>query len=167
MIFNLVRKYKLNKLIKRGLQISADCRIMGMPNFGSEPYLISIGSHVTLCSNITFITHDGATWVFRDKAKYRDVIRYGRTTVHDNCFIGYNVTILPGISIGQNSVVAAGSVVTKDVPPNTIVGGNPAKVISNTSDYANKLLDSTPEYNKSNYKTNKKNELLKLFPYPW
>lgn len=49
-------------------------------------------------------------------------------------WIGSNATILPGVTIGENSVVAAGSVVTKDVPPDTIVGGNPAKFISNLED---------------------------------
>ncbi|MFD1066853.1 DapH/DapD/GlmU-related protein [Oceanobacillus locisalsi] len=49
-------------------------------------------------------------------------------------WIGSNATILLGVTIGENSVVAAGSVVTKDVPPNTIVGGNPAKFLSNLED---------------------------------
>lgn len=51
-----------------------------------------------------------------------------------NSWIGSNATILPGITIGENSIVAAGSVVTKDVPPNTIVAGNPAKFMSNLED---------------------------------
>jgi acetyltransferase-like isoleucine patch superfamily enzyme len=46
-----------------------------------------------------------------------------------NAWIGAAATILPGVTVGENSIVAAGSVVTKDVPPNTIVGGVPAKVI--------------------------------------
>ncbi|MFD1385799.1 DapH/DapD/GlmU-related protein [Oceanobacillus oncorhynchi subsp. oncorhynchi] len=52
----------------------------------------------------------------------------------ERTWIGSNATILPGVTIGENSVVAAGSVVTKDVPPNTIVGGNPAKFISDLED---------------------------------
>ena len=50
-------------------------------------------------------------------------------TVKDNVWIGGNVVILPGVTIGKNSIVAAGAVVTKDVPDNVIVGGNPARVI--------------------------------------
>ena len=49
--------------------------------------------------------------------------------VEDNVWIGGSATILPGVTIGKNAIVAAGAVVTKDVPANTIVGGNPAKVI--------------------------------------
>lgn len=46
-----------------------------------------------------------------------------------NAWIGAGATILPGVTVGENAVVAAGAVVTKDVAPNTIVGGNPAKFI--------------------------------------
>ena len=49
--------------------------------------------------------------------------------INDNVWIGMDATILKGITIGENSIIAAGSVVTKDVEPNTIVGGNPAKII--------------------------------------
>ena len=52
----------------------------------------------------------------------------------EKTWIGSSSTILPGVTVGENSIVAAGSVVTKDVPPNTIVGGNPAKFISNLED---------------------------------
>ena len=54
---------------------------------------------------------------------------YGKVTIKKNAWIGMNVTICPGVTIGENPVVAAGAVVTKDVAPNTIVGGNPAKFI--------------------------------------
>lgn len=54
--------------------------------------------------------------------------------IESNVWIGAGATILPGVTIGENSVVAAGAVVTKDVPPNTIVGGVPAKFIKNVND---------------------------------
>ena len=54
---------------------------------------------------------------------------YGKVTIKKNAWIGMNVTICPGVTIGENAIVAAGAVVTKDVAPNTIVGGNPAKFI--------------------------------------
>lgn len=57
-------------------------------------------------------------------------LEYGAPiNIKDNVWIGGNVTVLPGITIGKNAVVAAGSVVTKDVPEDSIVGGNPAKHI--------------------------------------
>ena len=57
------------------------------------------------------------------------IYTYGKVTVKKNAWLGMNCTICPGVTIGENSVVAAGAVVTKDVPDNTVVGGCPAKVI--------------------------------------
>ena len=51
-------------------------------------------------------------------------------TIHDHVWIGVNATILKGVTIGEGAIVAAGAVVTKDVPPRSIVGGVPAKVLS-------------------------------------
>ena len=53
----------------------------------------------------------------------------GSIEIYDNCFIGASSNIMYNVKIGPNSIVAAGSVVTKDVQPGTIVGGNPARVI--------------------------------------
>lgn len=162
-----IQKLKLAYYRKKGLQISNDCRLMGMPFWGSEPYLISIGKHVTISGRVTFITHDGATFVFRHLPKYQEVTKFGRITIHDNCFIGFGAILLPGISIGPNSVVAAGSIVASNVPPNTVVGGNPARVLKCVENYADKCLMNTPDYNRIDYKRNKKQELLRIFPYPW
>lgn len=55
-------------------------------------------------------------------------------TIEDNVWIGGSATILPGITVGKNSIVAAGAIVTRDVPENVIVGGNPAKIIRNVTE---------------------------------
>ncbi|PZS32655.1 MAG: isomerase [Pseudonocardiales bacterium] len=54
---------------------------------------------------------------------------YARTTIHDGASVGANATILPGITIGRSAMVGAGSVVTRDVPANTVVVGNPARIV--------------------------------------
>ncbi len=59
----------------------------------------------------------------------RDSLVPGKVHIKKNAWIGANATILPGVTIGENSVVAAGAVVSKDVPDNTVVAGVPAKVI--------------------------------------
>jgi acetyltransferase-like isoleucine patch superfamily enzyme len=160
-------RWRLDRYKKRGLQIADDCRMEGMPMFGSEPYLVSIGKHCLLSGKVTFITHDGSTFVFRDRPEYNDVIKFGRITIHDNCFIGYGVTILPGVSIGPNAIVAAGALVTKDVPEGTVVAGLPAKVMMTVDEYAAKVKAATPEYDWTRYKSDKQAELVRLYPYPW
>ena len=167
MLGRLVHRLKLAWWKGRGLQIADDCRLIGIPFFGSEPYLISIGKHVTVSFGVVFITHDGGTWVFREQPRYKEVVKYGRITIHDNCFIGAGATIMPGVTIGPNSVVASRAVVTKDVPPGTVAGGVPAQVMMNIEDYAERSLKLTPAYDREAYRRDKVTELLRLYPRPW
>jgi len=90
---------------------------------------IIIGDNSLIGHNVVFATinHDFNP-LKRDTMYLKPIILKGRT------WIGSNSTILPGITVGENSIVAAGSVVTKDVAPNTIVGGNPAKFIAKLED---------------------------------
>ena len=63
------------------------------------------------------------------KLPYDMTFIHKKVVIHDNVWIGARVSIIPGITIGEGAIVAMGSVVTKDVPPCAIVGGNPAKII--------------------------------------
>ena len=89
---------------------------------------VSIGNHVNLAQGITVtaLNHN-----FTDTSKRIDEqgISTKQVTLGDDVWIGANAVILPGVTIGRHVVVAAGAVVTKDVPDNCIVGGVPAKVI--------------------------------------
>lgn len=163
----VVLRLKLARLKRRGLQIADDCLLGAWPTWGSEPYLISIGRHVAIADRVQFITHDGGTWVFREDPRYRHVIKYGRITIHDNCFIGIGAILMPGIEIGPNAVVAAGSVVTRSVPPDSLAAGVPARVIMSTEQYASQSLHLLQEYDASAYALDKRSELLRLFPRPW
>ena len=145
-----------------GAKIGSNCKFNGHINWGSEPWLITLGNHVELSHDVSLITHDGATWVFRDKDKYKKVIRYGKIVIRDNCFIGARSIILPGVTIGPNSIVGAGSVVTKDVLPNMVYAGNPCRPICSLDDYSKKCLDETPGYDIDAYKINKREELLRV-----
>ncbi|EGQ9138351.1 hypothetical protein GHY86_25020 [Vibrio alginolyticus] len=106
-------------------------------SFGSEPHLIEIRDEVTISFNVSFITHDGATWVFRDL--YPNVTKFSPILVKKRAFIGANSTILPGVSIGERSIVAAGSVVTRDIPDQEVWGGVPARKIMTFENYLDKL----------------------------
>jgi len=162
----IYRNYRLRKLRKAGLTIPDDCRLMDIPDFGSEPYLITIGQHVGISSDVMFITHDGGTYVFRDQERYRSVIKYGRIQILDNCVIGQRAIILPGVTIGPNSVVAAGAVVTRSVPPNVLVAGNPAKPVLSIQQYAEWSLGTTPAYDQEEYRRDKRACLLKVVRKP-
>lgn len=145
-----------------GTKVGEKCRFVTFPDLGSEPWLIEIGNHVELSGNVTFITHDGATWLFRDEEKYKNVLKFGKIIIHDNCFIGMGTHILPGIEIGPNSIIGAGSVVTKSIPENSIYAGNPAHFICKLDDYKKKCLESCVEYDIDEYKINKKEVILKM-----
>lgn len=149
---------------KIGVKIGENCRFLNVTSstFGSEPYLISIGNHVTITRGVSFITHDGGVWVFRNEEKSIDV--FGKIKVGNNVFIGLNSLILPGVTIGDNVVIAAGSVITKNIESNSVVGGNPARKIRTIEEYRKKSwknADFIKNYNnveKKKYLINKFNK---------
>ncbi len=105
----------------------------GSATIPGEPYLVKIGNNVRVAANVTFVTHDIISGVFNSDSQLEGKHRFymGTINVLDNVAIGSNVTILYNTKIGPNAIVAAGSVVTKDVPEGAIVGGNPARIIGN------------------------------------
>lgn len=122
----------------RGVQIGERCEIHPSISWGSEPYLISVGDHVRITKNVQFITHDGGVWVLREKYDCPDADLFGRITVGNNVHIGFNAIIMPGVSIGDDCIIATGAVVTKDVPAGEIWGGVPARFIEKTERYYEK-----------------------------
>ena len=84
--------------------------------------MISIRDHVLISFGVTFITHDGATWVFREQEKYKGTAKFGQISISNNVFIGAKSMILPNVNIGDNSIITAGAVVTKSVPSGEVLG---------------------------------------------
>ncbi len=123
----------------KGVNIGSDCRIY-TTSFGSEPFLITIGHHVTVTSGVKFITHDGTGWLMRDEKGRRFL--YQRIKIGNYVFIGVNSIIMPGVLIEDRVIVAPGAVVTKSVKSGSIVAGVPAKVIGKYDDIEKKMLDS-------------------------
>ena len=91
---------------------------------------VDIGNHVNLAQGITVtaLNHN-----FSDTNKRIDEqgVSTNPVTIEDDVWVGANAVILPGVTIGEHCVVAAGAIVTKDVPPHSLVAGVPAKVIKN------------------------------------
>src|SRR5690606_14629654 len=100
----------------------------------SRPSLIEIGDHVFLHKGLRILTHDYASWVFVNSLD--DFIpSSGRVKIGNNVWFGENCTVLKGVNIGDNCVIGYGSVVTKNIPSNSVAVGIPAKVICSIEEY--------------------------------
>lgn len=112
--------------------------------------LISIHNNVNIATDVYFCTHDVLHNMFNKDIKTKERLELDDTTfkryqgeieIFDNVFIGAKSTIMYGVKIGPNAIVAANSVVTKDVLPGTVVAGNPARVIGTYDDVAKKRYE--------------------------
>ena len=104
----------------------------------SDPELVTFHDNVVVASNVTFITHDISHNMLNNLGEFKYGYNNGCIEVMNNVFIGANVTILPNVRIGSNVIIGAGSLVTKDVPDNSVVVGVPAKVIESFDEYLEK-----------------------------
>lgn len=170
MIKKIISLYKEKEFVKKNLKVGKNTRILtSYSNFGSEPYLIEIGNHCAITSGVKFISHDASIEV---ALNYYNIPRVekqmkkelmAKTLVKDNCLIGVNSIIMPGVTIGPHSIVAAGSVVTKDVAEGDIVGGNPARKIGDIENYMKKIKVNIIEVPLSTQKETRKNNILQHF----
>ena len=103
----------------------------------TRPWMIEIGDNVSITTGVTILTH-GYDWsVF--KGMYGDVLgSAGRVKIGNNVFIGMNSTILKGVTIGNNVVIGANSLINKNVPDNSVVVGNPQRVVCDIDSYLKK-----------------------------
>lgn len=99
--------------------------------------------------NFKIYTHDWASHVFI--GKYNQMVNSsGSVTIGNNIYFGADCTVLKGVSIGDNCIIGAGSVVTKSIPPNSVAVGNPCKVIYSLDEYFAKRLKEAPLEAKEN-----------------
>ena len=137
------QKQYQNYLKRQGVKIGKGCIIDKTANFGSEPWLIELEDNVRITRNVQFITHDGGLWTLRKLGLIDEkLVKYGRIKIGKNSNISWNSIIMPGCEIGENCVVAAGAIVTKSIPENSVVGGIPAKKIEDINEYYCKVLKS-------------------------
>ena len=109
----------------------------------TDPAYVRLGNNVHL-TGCTLFGHDGSAIMLK-KAYGIPLDKVGKIDIGDNVFVGHQAIIMPGVTIGSNSIVAAGAVVTKDVPAGSVVGGVPAKVIGTTQALVERLQQQTKE----------------------
>ena len=120
-----LRGFQRFKLVKLGgVNVNGPCWIYRNVYFDSvAPHLITIEKGITITQNTTILTH------FLDPTKKGRNYNLGKVHIEEDAFIGCNVIICNAVTIGKGSIVGAGSVVTKDIPPYQVWAGNPAKYI--------------------------------------
>jgi acetyltransferase-like isoleucine patch superfamily enzyme len=123
-----------------GVKMGQNVHIYGNPllMFSTEPWCIKLGDNVHITRDVLFVTHDGGTLLFRDR--YPSLEITAPIIIDSNVFIGVRSIIMPGITIGKNCIIAAGSIVTKNIPENSVAAGVPARVIKSTDEYLKGIL---------------------------
>ena len=119
-------KRRIGQLVSAGMKIGNNVIIeAGAYIDQRSPFLIEIGDNCAFAHGCRILAHDATPYKYTGGHT-----RLGRVHIKENCFIAEHVVILPGVTIGPNVLIAAGSVVNKDIPPNSCVAGVPARFYS-------------------------------------
>ena len=119
----------------KGVVIGENVDIINSLIDGDHGYLISIGNNVTI-TNSVLLSHDAST------KKELGYSKIGCINIGDNVFIGYHSIVLPNVNIGNKVIIGAGTIVSKDVPDNVVIVGNPYKIVCTYDDYMEKHKNS-------------------------
>ncbi|MBW2439957.1 MAG: acyltransferase [Deltaproteobacteria bacterium] len=133
-------------LKKKGVLYSQgdNCFISKAANI-PDPHLVKLGDNVWLTSGCQLLCHDASVIMINImRSGHRD--RVGPIVIGCHSFLGNNVIVLPGTSIGSKTIIGAGSVVSKDVPDNAVWAGNPARHICDFEDYVLRIENDTRAY---------------------
>ena len=104
--------------------------------WSTEPYLVTIGNHCQIVDGVRLLTHGGGN-ILRDIQP--DFDAFGKIVIGDYVYIGTNSLVMPGVTLGDHTLVAAGSVVTKSYQGGVVLAGNPARVVCTIKEYYEKM----------------------------
>ena len=150
-------KLKISKFTEQGGKCGNNFKFYcDMPG---EPFLVKIGNNVTLASGTVLLTHDNS--VIKCDIDATDY--FGKIVIGDFCFVGVRSIIMPGVTLGDHTIVGAGSVVTKSFEDgNVVIAGNPARVICTIKEFADKKKDICVNLDKGDLRSRKREYLESL-----
>jgi maltose O-acetyltransferase len=120
----------IDRLVAEGLELGANVFLgRGVYIDAGHPWLIAIGDNAVITSGTVVLAHDASMKL------HTGFTRIARVTIGERVFVGANAVILPGSRIGDDSIVGALAVVRGDVPPGSVVAGNPARVVSDVASF--------------------------------
>ena len=128
----------INYLKKKGVKVGTGCFISPCHISAVEGYLIEIGDYCRIAKEVEFFTHGG---IYGLQIKYKDpnLDYFGKIKIGNYVSIGEGSKIMPGVTIGNDVIIGAGSVVTKSIPDNCMVAGNPIRFIGKTDEFYSKI----------------------------
>lgn len=145
-------------LRSRGVKIGENVHILNSLIDYGHGFLVSIGNNVTL-TGVRILAHDASTQI------PLGVSKVGRVIIGDNVFVGQGSIILPNTHIGNRVIIGAGSVVSKDIPDNSVAAGNPARVIESYDAFVERhkrQMETRPVYHTIwNEKTEEEKEQMR------
>lgn len=148
---------KIDRFIEAGGKCGKD--FMFYCDMPGEPYLVEIGDDVTIAYGTALLTHDNA--VIKCDIDATDY--FGKIVIGDHCFIGAKSILLPGVVLGERTIVGAGSVVTRSFPQgNVVIAGNPARVICTVDAFKEKKRAISVNLDKGDLRARKRQFLESL-----
>lgn len=147
LLYRIRGEYTTETLVRMGMIVGRNFkRLHGFILDPAHCWLISIGDDVTMAPRVHVLAHDASTF------QHLGYTKIGKVKIGNNVFIGAETVILPNVTIGDNVVIGSNSTVSRDVPSNSVIAGNPARYICSIEVFVEKnrqLMKERPCYDES------------------